>query len=221
MSRTAEAFFDWAYTTRANTVLRLAGGEKISPEKIFLSFCSHDPAFVSDGPAGLNASIKGIGFLPKDEYLEETLAAYLTHIDTYDPEDKTYSDRGLQVLIKYLYGEEARSRVCFAKFGTLEMAKNHSYINYKADPTATVLFYQPPAVSYELRGKIEIYDETESGKREIFQQLINAQHDVYHTPAADRTNWLKRPAYLFRIAEVFDNSATREGFGVKLEYPYR
>ena len=220
MSRTAESFFNWAFTTRAKTVMRLAGGEEIPPEKIFLSFCSHDPAFVSHGPAGLNASIKGIGFLPKDEYLEEALEAYLKHIDGYDPDDKTYSDRGLQVLIKYLYGEEARERVNFTQFGTLEMAKDHSYRNYKADPTATVLFFQPPAVSYELRGKIDIHDETESGKREIYQQFINAQHDVYHAPAKDRANWLKRPAYIFRIEEVYDNSATKDGFGTKLEYPY-
>ncbi|OJU13749.1 MAG: hypothetical protein BGN88_01815, partial [Clostridiales bacterium 43-6] len=151
---------------------------------------------------------------------EETLEAYLNHIDSYDPEDKTYSQRGLKILIQYLYGEEARNRIDFTKFATLEMAKDHSYANYKADPTATVLFYQPPAISFELRGKIDIIDETESGKREIYQQFINAQHDVYHAPAKDRSRWLTRPAYLFRIEEVYDNSATKEGFGTKLEYPY-
>lgn len=220
MSKTAESFFNWAFHTRAGTVKKLYAGEDLSPEKIFLSFCSHDPAFISNGPAGLNASIKGIGFLPKDEYLEETLEAYLKHIGTYDPEDKTYSQRGLEVLIKYLYGDDAKERVCFSKFGTLEMAKDHSYANYKADHTATVLFYQPPAISYELRGTIDIYDETESGRREIYQQFINAQHDVYHQPAKDRKSWLTRPAYLFRIKDVFDNSATKEGFGTKLIYPY-
>ena len=78
--KSAESFFNWAFRTRANSVLKLYNGEMVSPEKMFLSFCSHDPAFVSNGPAGLNASIKGIGFLPKDEYLEETLAAYIEHI---------------------------------------------------------------------------------------------------------------------------------------------
>ena len=67
--KTAESFFKWAYDTRGKTVMALNNGEEISKEKMFLSFCSHDPAFVSNGPAGLNASIKGIGFLPKPEYL--------------------------------------------------------------------------------------------------------------------------------------------------------
>lgn len=91
--KSAESFFNWAFRTRANSVLKLYNGEMVSPEKMFLSFCSHDPAFVSNGPAGLNASIKGIGFLPKDEYLEETLAAYIEHIKTYDKDDKEYSKR--------------------------------------------------------------------------------------------------------------------------------
>ena len=216
--KSAESFFRWSFNTRAENVLKMFRGEMSSPEKVFLSFCSHDPAFVSYGPAGLNASIKGIGFLPKDEYLEETLEAYINHIKTFDPEDKTYSKRGLEVLVKYMYGDEARDRVDFTKVGSLEMAKKHSYANYKVNPEATLIFYQPPAISYEVRGKMEIYDECESGKREIYQQFINAQHDVYHHP--DMNRWLSYPAYIFRIEEIYDNSATREGFGTQLQYPF-
>ena len=69
-----------------------------------------------------------------------------------------------------------------------------------------------------LRGKMEIIDECETGKREIYQQFINAQHDVYHTP--DTSIWLTRPAYLFHIEEIYDNSASRDGFGTKMQYPY-
>ena len=216
--KTAEGFFKWAFDTRASTVLRLQQGEKMPPEKVFLSFCSHNPAFVSDGPAGLNASIKGIGFLPKDEYLEETLEAYLEHIRTYTPGDKEYSNRGLEVLVKWMYGEKAQERIDFSRVGSLELAKRHSYDNYKVNPKATLLFYEPPAISYELRGRMEIHDENDSGKREIYQQFINAQHDVYHYP--DTSRWLTRPAYIFRIEEVFDNSVSKTRFGQQMQYPY-
>lgn len=213
----AQSFFNWAFKTRAQTVMNIYNGEEMSKEKVFLSFCSHDPTFISNGPAGLNGSIKGIGFMPKPEYLEETLEAYINHIKTYDPEDKTYSERGLGVLIKYMYGPEAQDRVDFSCVGSLEMAKAHSYTNYLVNPEATLLFYQPPMISYEVRGKMDIIDEMTSGKREIYQQFLNAQHDVYHAP--DMTRWLKRPAYVFRIEEVYDNSATRTGFGTKLDFP--
>jgi hypothetical protein len=216
--KTAESFFNWAFRTRANTVIKLANGEEMSQEKVFLSFCSHDPALVSNGPAGLNASIKGIGFMPKPEYLEETLNAYIEHIKSYDGDDKAYSQRGLKLLVKYMYGEEARDRIDMTCIGSLEMAKKHSYANYKVNPEATILFYQPPIISYELRGQMEIHDEMDSGKRELYQQFLNAQHDVYHRPNMDR--WLKYPAYVFRIEEIFDNCVTKDGFGTKMKFPY-
>ena len=60
--RTAEAFFRWAFNTRANTVMAIYEGKEMSREKVFLSFCSHNPALITHGPAGLNGSIKGFGF---------------------------------------------------------------------------------------------------------------------------------------------------------------
>lgn len=216
--KTAESFFKWAFNTRANTVMRLNDGEEMSKEKVFLSFCSHDPGFISNGPAGLNASIKGVGFIPKDEYLEEVLAAYMKHIDSYDGDDRAYSQRGLKLLVEQMYHPDVHHRIDFTRMASLEMAKKHSYENYQVNPEATLLFYQPPMISYEVRGKMEIYDENDSGKREIYQQFVNAQHDVYHRP--DKSRWLKYPAYIFRIEEIFDNSATRDGFGKKLKFPY-
>ena len=212
-------FFDWAFDTRAKNVIKLSEGEKMSPERVFLSFCSHEPAFISYGPAGLNASVKGVGFLPKDEYLEETLEIYLKHIATYEPGDKTYGQRGLKILIEQMYSEEAKKRIDFTKLGSLEMAKRQSWENYQVNKEAALLFHQPPVISYKLKGKIEIYDEQASGKRELYQQFINAQHDMYHNPVGMDV-WKQQPAYIFRIEEIYDNSATKEGFGQKLQYPY-
>ena len=31
--------------------------------------------------------------------------------------------------------------------------------------------------------------------------------------------WKTQPEYIFRIEEIYDNSATKNGFGAKLEYP--
>ena len=45
----------------------------------------------------------------------------------------------------------------------------------------------------------------------MYHRLINAQHDVYHQPHVE--SWTNRPAYIFIIDEIYDNSATDEGFG--------
>ena len=215
----AKKFFEWSYEKRGQIVKSLAKGEMKTPEKMFIDFLSHEPAFISYGPAGLNASVKGVGFIPKDEHLEEVLEIYIKHIETYKEGDKTYGQRGLEILIDQLYSDEARKRMDLSRLASLELAKRQSWTNYQVNPEACLIFNQPPVASYKLKGKMEIYDEQISGKREIYQQIINAQHDMYHTPNG-MDKWKEKPAYIFRIEEVYDNSATKAGFGKRMEYPY-
>ena len=197
-------FIQWAYHDRAKLVHRQALGERVPPHEIFLGFCRHTPAVVSYGPAGLNASIKGVGYLPKAEYLQETLDAYLSNIEKGWRDG--YSEYGLHILMDILYGEGCQERIDFTRFGTLELARDHTWTNLQANPIVTLLFYQPPMVSYEVRGKVEIHQEGS-----LYHRLLNAQHDVYHQPNPAR--WKDRPAYVFTIDEIFDNSASPHGFG--------
>lgn len=202
-----DSFIQWAYHQRADLIRRQAEGQEVPPHEIFLGFCRHTPAIVSYGPAGLNASIKGVGFLPKAAYLQETLDAYLAHIEAGWREG--YSQAGLHILMRLLYGEGCADRIDFLKFGTLELARDHTWKNFRANPTATLLFYQPPVVSFEVRGKVEIHEQGSP-----YHLLINAQHDVYHQPAVER--WPSRPAYVFCIEEIYDNSARQTGFGRRI-----
>jgi hypothetical protein len=202
-----EAFLNWAYAGRAALIRRQAEGERVAPHEIFLGFTRHNPAVVSYGPAGLNASIKGVGYIPKPEYIQETLTAYLEHIKRGWRDG--YSEQGLQLLMRLLYGPGCADRIDFTRFGSLELARDHTWENLRANPVVTLLFYQPPAVSFEVRGRAEIH---EAGS--IYHRLINAQHDIYHQPHPE--GWAKRPAYLFAIEEIYDNSATPEGFGKRL-----
>src|SRR5512139_3339960 len=75
-----DAFIDWTYRQRADLIRRQAEGQVVTPNEIFLGFTRHSPGVVSHGPAGLNASIKGVGHVFKPEYLNETIDAYLAHI---------------------------------------------------------------------------------------------------------------------------------------------
>lgn len=202
-----EAFLNWAYHGRAALIRRQAEGEHVAPHEIFLGFTRHNPAVVSYGPAGLNASIKGVGYVPKPTFVQETLDAYLEHIGRGWRDG--YSQEGLRLLMRLLYGSDSPGRLDFTRFGSLELAQDHTWANLRANPSVTLLFYEPPAVSFEVRGRAEIHEEGS-----LYHRLINAQHDVYHQPHPER--WAKRPAYLFTIEEMYDNSATREGFGRRL-----
>lgn len=214
-------FYNFAYKKRGQSVKDLAAGKIPSHEKMFLSFMSHNPIFISNGPKGLNGSVKGVGFLPKEEFLEEALVGYKEHIKSFSKEDKNYSIRGLDVLIKYLYSEEAEKNIDFRYLYGVEMAYNNSYANYLENSEATLLFYKPPMLSFEVRGKMELigtrYDKDADVKPEdlpILQQFVNAQHDVYHYPNME--GWKTRLVYRFKIEEIFDKSASPNGWGKKI-----
>ena len=181
-----EKFINWAYNGRAELVRRQAAGEKVSHEEIFLGFTRHTPTFISNGSAGLNGSIKGIGFLPKKQYLDETLEAYMEHINRGWREG--YSEDGLAVLMRYMWGEGCRERIDFSILGSIELAKKHSWINYQENCETTLVYYQPPAITYEVRGKMEIYATRNTS-------VLAAQHDVCHKPG----RCLAFPAYLHPI----------------------
>ena len=215
-------FFKWAYKQRANTVKALALGEKMPVEKLFLSFTSHSPIFISNGPKGLNGAVKGVGFAPKEEFVKDALDDYVKHIKTYEKGNPNYQQRGLEILLKHLYSDEAEKNVDFNYLYGIEMAYNNSYENYLVNPNATLLFYQPPMISYELKGTMELVgvkyneeDEVSPFDLDLMQQFINAQHDVYH--AANPKRWKTRLVYKFKIEEIYNKSAGKNGFGKKVE----
>lgn len=215
-------FVQWAYKARGNTVRNLADGVPTTPEKMFLSFMSHNPIFISNGPAGLNGSVKGVGFAPKVEYMEKTLSIFEDHIATYVQGDKEYQTRALELLHQHIYCEEAQQYMDFEHLYGVEMAYQKSYTNFMDNQEATLVFYQPPVISYELRGKMQLIGERHDIEADIsnddlplIQRYLNAIHDVYHSPNPKR--WKTRMAYKFKIEEIYDKSVTPNGWGKKVE----
>ncbi|HDR91288.1 MAG TPA: pyridoxamine 5'-phosphate oxidase family protein [candidate division Zixibacteria bacterium] len=206
MKQLPEKFIKWAYHQRAEVVRSQLADEEISRDSFFIAFTRHTPAIITNGSAGLNGSIKGIGFLPKKEFLGGILKKYKTHIQS--PPDETYSRRGLQLLNDLVWAEGRDEIIDFTVMGTLELALDHTWRNLQENDRATLLFYQPPMISYEVRCRAEIHIGDE------IHEFINAQHDVYHGSNIDK--WDKRPAYLFRLEEIFDNSVGKNAFGKQI-----
>ncbi len=206
-ARIPEFFRRWAYDGRAALVKRQADGERVPPHEIFLGFTRHNPVVISNGSAGLNGSIKGVGFVPKAEYLQETLDAYLAHINRGWWHG--YSRHGLALLMRHIYGPGCAEKLDFGVFGSLELARRHTYTNLQEHPEVTLLFYEPPEMSFEVRGRAEIHHAGSP-----YHTLMNAQHDVFHQP--NPALWPERPAYIFHIEHIWDNSSSMEGFGTQI-----
>jgi hypothetical protein len=207
LSGLPDKFIRWCYHGRKELIERIAAQDDLPKETVFLGFTRHSPTIITTGSAGLNGSVKGVGFVPRREYIEELLSRYTAHIESGWSTD--YSARGLKILLDTVYGPRGEEMVDFTRLGTLELAKGHTWQNIRENHDVTLVFFEPPMVSFEVRGTAAIHEEG------AYHQFVNAQHDVYHQP--DRAGWEERPAYIFTLEEIYDNSATKTGLG-KLIY---
>ncbi len=198
-------FLEEIYYARINLLKRLAGGEQMSFEKLVLEFTRVTPAVITYGPAGLSGSIKMVGFVPKKEVIEQQARKAVEYAYNSKP-------LGLGQVSKILLEEFYREELLDLRLiGGLEMGFRHSWTNIKATRRATILYFIPPDISFEVRCSVEIHEDEENP----YKIYLNALHDLFHKPRRGRSNY---PAYVFRIEEIYDNSNTIEGFGRKI-YP--
>ena len=193
-----EEFIRYAFEERVAGVRKLAEG-KFGPDAL-IGFTRHNAAIITCGPAGVNGSIKGIGFIHRDELLPETIEKLRGEFSRpYDPR------RALQFLLNEVY---VRERVDFTKFVSLELAKKHTWKNVISGRVeATILFFTPPSTSYEVRCEVEVHEDGP------VWEYTNAIHDVFHRPEKPR-DWSRTPAYLFKIREIYDNGERAMGMRI-------
>ena len=206
-----EEFIKYVFEDRRKVIELITSGKK--PRNFFVEFTRHTPAIISYGPAGINGSIKGVGFVLKREFLEgvtrkleEFLKSQVESVEgsvEYWGEAEEARVKALKLLLKEVYVKE---RIDFTLLSSIELAKKHSWINFKANPVATILFFTPPAISYEVRAEVEIHEKG------IYWRYVNAVHDVFHLAGARKLrDWSKTPVYIFKIKEIYDNSPRKMG----------
>ncbi len=197
MGTLPEKFLKYVFYDRLGFLRNMLKG-KVDARDVYLTFTRANPVFITDGPAGLNGSVKMIGFVPRREYLHEMLERAREVMEKK-------AEKGLEYVLKelteYFYDV---NKLDLTVFGALEMAKKHTWENVKANRKVTLLFYTPPITSFEVRCDVEIIEEGE------IMEYLNIMHDLYHgAPNAPRA---KYPAYILRIKEIYDKSASRDGF---------
>jgi len=191
-----KAFLNWAFHERKELIRRMLEG-KVSREELFLGFLRHTPAVVTCGSAGVNASVKGVGFLHKQERLPDTLRKLREFmLQERKPEE------ALKFLLEHIYVEE---KIDFSKLTSIELAKRHTWTNIQEKPEATLIFYYPPTVSFEVRCDVEVHLSGD------VHEFVHRIHDLYHGGRPRQEAWKDRPVYVFRIREIYDNSPSKMG----------
>ncbi len=197
MGEIPQEFIHYVFVKRREAVEKMVNGE-LSDKEVFIEFTRATPVVITTGSAGLSGSVKMLGFIPRREYIRKLVGVL---------EEAAQKKRGgeavntVNLILDEVYREEI---IDFNKLGGLEMGFNHSWTNIKENGVATLLFYTPPETSYEVRCEVKIYEEGE-----LFKYL-NLLHDLFHIVDRSRSNY---PAYEFIIKEIYDQSATEEGFG--------
>jgi len=196
MNGIPEEFIDWLYVKRRELIEKILRG-KASEQEVYLGFLRHTPAIATYGSAGLNASVKGIGFIHEDKYLPETLEILREYM-----KEKRSQVEALKFLLEHIY---LREKIDFTKLTSIELARKHTWINVSENPVATIVFYYPPMTSYEVRCKVEIHLDDD------VHEFVNRIHDLYHSGKPRKEKWSSRPVYMFRIQEIYDNSPIKMG----------
>ena len=203
MNDISNSFLNWAYIGRRELLEKIYNKKIDNDTKMFIEFIRHTPVMITNGKAGLNGSVKGFGFVPKKEYINETLDKLMKVISLGE---NASEDERLKALIDNVYSENAKEKIDFQKMISLELAQKHTWDNVNNGCNlCTLVYYQPPAISFELRGSVEIHQNDE------YSMFANAMHDIYHSKDTVIGEF---PAYLINIEEIYDNSVSH--FGKKI-----
>jgi len=203
MMRIPERFKKYIFDERKNMIIKMMRGEVRDEKEIYLWFTRALPAIVSNGPAGLNASIKMVGFVVKEEYLEETVSAIKNFVNS----GKKSHEEVLQFLLRYIYDE---NRLDLSKLATLDLAKKRTWANLRDGGEAVLIFFTPPDTSFMVKVNVEVHLDG------LYFEYVNALHDLFHVvPQAQRIVG-RHPTYIFKIREIWDKSV--DAFGKKI-YP--
>jgi len=240
MSKLPEEFINYCYRWRSNWVKSLFDGTfEMDRNKMMLDITRLLPTVCiaqkdAAGSIVTNGKIMGVGFLLKPKYMREAADAFSEFImeEGIDAQSalkaggydrfgsargmpKEWQIRALELLKKYLFfdKDEANEKLDFEKLSTIEMGTEfpgkaaHMSTFVKENKKATLVYFTPPVISFEVRAEIEIQTSGD------YFDFVHGVHDVYH---GENPDLVDKPVYIFNIQEVYDNSATKKGFGQKL-----
>lgn len=194
-------WIEYIFEKRREAIERMLSGN-VDSRDIYLGFTRTVPAIVSYGSAGLNASVKMIGLVPKEDIIDDLYAKVIELVE---------KKPSMQIVTKFLLNEiYVRDLIDFSKLFTLDLARKNTWRNVNENPDVVLIFYTPPDISFMVRAKATIHTD------DIYYRYANAIHDIFHVVPKKGKIVSRAPTYIFNIKEIWNKSADK--FGVKI-YP--
>ena len=152
-----------------------------------------------DSDFDINNAVKGTGWLPKPEKLQEMISLLTQTWD--DPMEKKL------VLLESLYTKETgiydKTKQASLELYSQPNFETHTFLNQMVDPGVAVVYLDLPK-SYELRCVAQMLHPDDPGLSEYEKRVvewINLVHDYFHGKAPR-----KSIGVIYHVVQVFDNS---------------
>lgn len=204
-----EAFMEWNLKARLEYLKIIAEGHMPSLAGPHAAAVATHGGGRRDSRFTLNNAIKGMGFVPKAERIQELTEKFKRTMNA-DMEER------LEILQdNYRQGElwDRTKQVSLELYARSDF-ETHTFLNLMANPVATIVFTDMP--SYELRAIARIIHPQDpnvpQGERDLLE-YSNLAHGYFHGGAERRYSLL-----CFHIIEQFDNSPGA-GMGVRVQPP--
>jgi hypothetical protein len=193
-----DAFLDWDFQRRLETVEQIKKGEMPELAGAHNGMVASHGLKRKDAYYSINNAVKGMGFLPKQEKLEQTLNLLKSTFDS--------SDTKKFAILESLYknGKETfdlTKQVSLELYSTPDF-ETHTFLNEMTDPGVAIVFLDFP--SYELRAITQLIHPANPNLTAYERNVvdyINTIHDYFHSRSP-------RPSIgvIYHVIEVFDNS---------------
>jgi len=188
------SFIRWQCSARIKSLKRMLAGEGPG------GFGAHLPVMSTQGSYDIfpvSSAAKGIGLLPKMEYLQEKSELFGRLIEEGLAEDWEESlPRRIEALIEFYSDEDKLDAV---KLGSLELYGKRTFQNVQQDPRASLLFVdlESRGLSYMVNCIAEIVKADS-----LYYRFERSAHDMFHKPSG------KAPpaGYIFHVSEVYNKT---------------
>ena len=151
-----------------------------------------------------NCGNKGVGFIPKAEYLEEFVDLFkdVHERSRHKPWRESLRDR-IETVSSFYF---ARDKIDFRALSTLEIFERTTFDNLKKNPIASLLFtgHSPEYISFQLNCAAEIIEPDDPRYEFIELSRTMFEYDRFHI-----TQPQFRYAYIFWISELIDKTPFR------------
>ncbi len=193
-----EAFVKWNFQKRIEMLRDLKAGKMPSLTGPHSGMVASYGGKRKDTQFSINCAVKGMGWLPKEEKLDEIISLLRN----------TFSDSSHKKLTRleslYQLGSEVfdLTKQTSLELYTTPEFETHTFLNQMANPAVAIVFLDYP--SYELKAIAQLLHPenpklTPEEKKVV--HYINLIHDYFHTESP-------RPSIgvIYHIIEVFDNT---------------